>query len=147
MAAQIGTMQVTEQLDALRVMGVAPKQILVAPRLIASIIGTPMLTAVFDFVAMIGAYILCVKMLELDEGVFWDKIGQITSPKDIVEGLLKSAFFGMFFSVICTYNGYYAEGGAKAVGEATNKGVVYSMVTIIVSDYFLTRLFRLILRA
>lgn len=143
MAARLGTMRVTEQIDALHVIGVSPKQYLIAPRIIAAILSTPILTAVFNFVAMIGAYILAIKILQLDEAVFWDKTRFWLDPKDINEGLFKAAVFGGLFSTICTFQGYHTRGGAKGVGDATNKGVVSSMVSIIVIDFFITKLFRI----
>lgn len=143
MAARLGTMRVNEQIDALDVMGVNTRQYLVGPRIIAAIITMPLLCAIFDFVAMIGSYILCVKLVQLDEAIFWDKIRNNLEVRHINEGLIKAAFFGIIFSVVCTYRGFFTTGGAKGVGEATNKGVVQSMVMIIVMDYFLTFLIRI----
>lgn len=147
MAARIGTMRVTEEIDALEIMGVNPKQYLVAPRIVAATICAPLLTGIFDFVAMVGSYMLSIKVLGLDEAVFFDKINLWLEPTHINEGLFKAACFGFIFSVICTYRGYTTKNGAKGVGDATNSGVVQSMVMIIVSDYFLTNLIRLYLRA
>lgn len=142
MAARLGTMRVNEQIDAIDVMGINPKQYLVSPRIAAAIVSMPLLTAVFDFVAMLGSYFLVVHLVHLDEAVFWQKIRDAIQIKHILEGLVKSAFFGLIFSAICTYRGFYTKGGAKGVGEATNRGVVVSMVMIIVLDYFLTSLIR-----
>lgn len=142
MAARLGTMRVNEQIDALDVMGVNTKQYLVSPRLVAALICMPLLTAVFDFVAMMGSYILCVKLVALDEAVFWQKIRDIVEVKHINEGLFKATIFGVVFALICTYRGFHTSGGAKGVGDATNQGVVQSMVMIIVLDYFLTNLIR-----
>jgi phospholipid/cholesterol/gamma-HCH transport system permease protein len=141
MAARLGTMRVNEQIDALEVMGVNTRQYLIAPRIWAAIICMPLLTAIFDFVAMLGSYLLCVKMVELDEAIFWDHVNAMINVRHINEGLFKAAIFGLFFAVICTYRGFHTKGGAKGVGEATNKGVVASMVMIIVMDYFLTNVF------
>jgi phospholipid/cholesterol/gamma-HCH transport system permease protein len=143
MAARLGTMRVNEQIDALDVMGVDTKQYLISPRIMATVICMPLLCAVFDFVAMVGAYILCVKMVELDPAIFWDRIRAMIEVRYINEGLIKSAIFGLVFSIICTYRGFYTTGGAKGVGEATNSGVVHSMVMIIVLDYFITSLIRI----
>ncbi len=142
MAARIGTMRVSEQIDALEVMGLDPKQYLVSPRILAAFISMPLLCGVFDFVAMTGAHILCVKMLGLDEAIFWDKIQLWLNPRDINEGLIKAAAFGLIFASICTYRGYNTRGGAKGVGEATNTGVVYSMVMIIIMNFFMTNIIR-----
>jgi phospholipid/cholesterol/gamma-HCH transport system permease protein len=143
MAARLGTMRVNEQIDALDVMGVNTKQYLIAPRIYAAVICMPLLTAIFDFVAMLGSWFLCVKLVELDEAIFWDKIKTTLEVRHINEGLIKAAVFGFVFSVICTYRGFYTTGGAKGVGEATNRGVVLSMVMIIILDYFLSNLIRM----
>jgi phospholipid/cholesterol/gamma-HCH transport system permease protein len=81
-------------------------------------------------------------LLGLDEAIFWDKIQVWLNPRDINEGLIKAAVFGVFFAAICTYRGYNTKGGAKGVGDATNAGVVHSMVLIIVANFFLTNLIR-----
>lgn len=142
MAARLGTMRVNEQIDALDVMGIQTKQYLISPRIFASIVCMPLLCAVFDFVAMVGAWFLCVKVVALDEAVFFDKVNSTLEIRHINEGLFKAAVFGLIFSVICTYRGYNTKGGAKGVGEATNQGVVTSMVLIIIFDYFLTSFLR-----
>jgi phospholipid/cholesterol/gamma-HCH transport system permease protein len=143
MAARLGTMRVNEQIDALDVMGVNTRQYLIAPRIAASVICMPLLTAVFDFVAMLGSWLLCVKLIQLDEAVFWQKIRDTVEVKHINEGLFKAAFFGLVFAVVCTYRGFNTTGGAKGVGEATNQGVVQSMVMVIILDYFLGNLIRI----
>jgi phospholipid/cholesterol/gamma-HCH transport system permease protein len=143
MAARLGTMRVNEQIDALDVMGVNTKQYLIAPRIAAAVICMPLLTAVFDFVSMVGSYFLCVKLVQIDEAVFWQKIRDMIEVRHINEGLFKAAIFGLVFSVVCTYRGFNTTGGAKGVGEATNQGVVQSMVLIIILDYFAGNLIRL----
>lgn len=143
MAARLGTMRVNEQIDALDVMGVNTKQYLIAPRIAAAVISMPLLTAVFDFVSMLGSYLLCVKLVQIDEAVFWQKIRDMIEVRHINEGLFKAAIFGFVFSVICTYRGFNTKGGAKGVGDATNQGVVQSMVMIIILDYFAGNLIRL----
>lgn len=142
MAARLGTMRVNEQIDALDVMGVNTRQYLIAPRIYATVLCMPLLTAVFDFMAMLGAWFLVVKLVELDEAIFWDRVQATLQFRDINEGLFKAAIFGLFFSVICTYRGFFTTGGAKGVGEATNRGVVTSMVMIIILDYFLMNIIR-----
>ncbi|MBC7465913.1 MAG: ABC transporter permease [Bdellovibrio sp.] len=143
MAARLGTMRVNEQLDALDVMGVNTKQYLIGPRIIAAIFCMPLLTALFDFMAMVGSWFLCTKLVGLDHAVFMSKIKDAVQIHHIIEGLAKSAIFGIFFAVICTYKGYNTTGGAKGVGEATNRGVVISMVSIIIIDYFLMNIIRI----
>ena len=143
MAARLGTMRVNEQMDALDVMGINTKQYLIAPRIIAAIICMPLLTALFDFMAMVGCWFLCIKIVGLDQAVFFEKIAQTVQVYHINEGLFKGAIFGLMFSVICTFKGFNTTGGAKGVGEATNRGVVMSMVSIIIIDYFLMNLIRI----
>jgi phospholipid/cholesterol/gamma-HCH transport system permease protein len=143
MAARLGTMRVNEQIDALDVMGVNTRQYLIAPRILAAILCMPMLTALFDFVAMVGCWFLCVKLVELDQAVFLQRINETVEIRHVIEGLIKSAVFGVVFSLVCTFRGFFTKGGAKGVGEATNRGVVVSMVLIIVLDYFLTNMIRI----
>ena len=144
MAARLGTMRVTEQIDALEVMGVEPQQYLISPRMLSATLSTPLLCAIFNFVAMIGCYFICIRLLELDEAVFWNKVQIWLEPRHLAEGLIKAAVFGFCFAVICTYNGFNTTGGAKGVGDATNKGVVNSMVMIIILDYFVTNILAII---
>ncbi|MBC7420493.1 MAG: ABC transporter permease [Bdellovibrio sp.] len=143
MAARLGTMRVNEQMDALDVMGVNTKQYLIAPRLIAAVICMPLLTALFDFMAMVGSWFLCTKLVGLDHAVFMQKIRETIEMRHINEGLIKAAIFGFMFAVICTYKGFNTTGGAKGVGEATNRGVVISMVSIIILDYYLMNIIRI----
>ncbi len=140
MAARIGTMRVTEQIDALEVMGVDPVQYLVSPRIIAATLVMPLLTGVFDFVAMAGCWLICVHLFGIDEASFWSTIREWLKPYHMYEGLFKAAIFGLFFAVICTERGYKTKGGAEGVGNATNEGVVTSMVLIIILDFFVTNL-------
>lgn len=142
MAARLGTMRVSEQIDAMEVMGVDPRQFLVAPRIIAAVITMPLLCAIFDFVAMMGAHFLCINVLGLDQAIFWDKIQLWLKPGDIFQGLLKAAVFGVTFAAVCTNRGFNASGGAKGVGEATNQGVVNSMVLIIILNFLMTSFIR-----
>ncbi|MCM2353510.1 MAG: ABC transporter permease [Pseudobdellovibrio sp.] len=144
MAARLGTMRVNEQMDALDVMGVNTKQYLIAPRLVAAVFCMPLLTALFDFMAMLGSWFLCTKIVGLDGAIFFEKIRQTVDFHHIGEGLIKSAIFGLLFAVICTYQGFNTKGGAKGVGEATNNGVVMSMVGIIIIDYFLMNIIRVV---
>lgn len=138
MAARLGTMRVSEQIDALEVMGVEPRQYLVAPRIVASVLTMPLLTGIFDFVAMFGSWLLCIQVLEMDEAAFFDRTQLWLEPSHINEGLFKAAVFGLFFAIVCTHRGFTTKGGAAGVGNSTNRGVVLSMVLIIVSDFFLT---------
>lgn len=142
MAARLGTMRVSEQIDAMEVMGVDPKQYLVAPRIVAAFFTMPLLCAIFDFTAMLGAHFLCINVLGLDKAIFWDKIQLWLNPGDIYQGLIKSAVFGLTFAGVCCNKGFNATGGAKGVGEATNQGVVNSMVLIIIINSLMTNFIR-----
>jgi phospholipid/cholesterol/gamma-HCH transport system permease protein len=137
MAANLGSMRVSEQIDAIEVMGVDPIRYLVSPRIMAAAITMPFLTGIFDFVAVLGSYFLCVKVLDIDDAIFWEKTNLWVNPNHINEGLIKAAVFGLIFASICCYRGFYTKGGAKDVGDATNRGVVLSMVLIIIVDFFL----------
>ncbi len=137
-ATEIGTMGVTEQIDALRSMAVNPVQYLVSPRLFASITMMPVLTLMFSLVGLIGAWFVAVVGLGLDEGVFKRRIIDAMVPWDVWSGLIKGAFFGLVITAISCHAGYTAEGGARGVGMATTKAVVYSSVAVLIFDYLLT---------
>ncbi len=138
MAAELGTMRVTEQIDALYTLSVSPIQYLVVPRIIAGIVMLPVLTIFSDFIGMVGGYFVGVKLLNINSGIFIAKIMQYVDLNDIFNGLVKSACFGLILTLIGCYKGFYASGGAKGVGRATTQAVVASSVTILISDYFLT---------
>jgi len=140
MAAQLGSMRVTEQIDALESMAINPVNYLIVPRVIATVVMLPILTAIFDFVGTAGSYIVGVQLLKIDSAIFIDKIRWYVDVKDIMEGLFKAAFFGLALSLISCYKGFNATGGAEGVGKATTNAVVASSVTILVSDYFITAL-------
>jgi len=140
MAAEIGTMRVTEQIDALSVMALNPIKYLVVPRVVASFLMLPILTVISDFLGIIGGYIVGVKMLGINEGAFMNRIEKGVDLADIYNGLVKAAVFGIILSVISCYKGYNTRGGAEGVGRATTEAVVLSSVTILISDYVLTSL-------
>ena len=140
MTAELATMRVTEQIDALRVMALNPIQYLVAPRMIASFIMLPVLTCISNFVGIVGGYIVGVKLLGINEGSFLSRIEKVLEFQDISNGLIKAAVFGVIMSVICCFKGFYTQGGAAGVGRATTEAVVASSVSILVADYVLTSL-------
>ena len=140
MTAQLGTMRVTEQIDAITVMALNPIKYLVTPRVIASFLMLPVLTAISNFVGIIGGYLVGVKLLGINEGAFVNKMEKILGLEDIYNGLIKAAVFGVIMSVICCYKGFNTKGGAEGVGRATTEAVVASCLTILVSDYVLTSL-------
>ncbi len=138
MAAELGTMQVTEQVDALKTMAVNPIHYLVVPRLIASVWMLPLLTGLFDGVGILGSYLVGVYLLRIPEGPFLNLMDYYLDPSDILQGLIKAFFFGCFLSLLSTWRGLSAQGGAEGVGRATTQAVVISSVTILILDFFLT---------
>ena len=138
MAAEIGSMKVTEQIDALRTMAVDPYQYLVAPRMIGCIFMVPLLTIVFNLIGILGAYLVSIFLLDIPSGPFWHHLNWYLDPEDVHGSIAKAAFFGFFISTISCYKGFHTDGGAEGVGRATTSAVVVSAVTILVVDYFLT---------
>ena len=140
MAAQLGTMRVTEQIDALHAMAVDPISYLVVPRLLASIVMLPALTVIFNFMGILGGLFVGIKVVGVTYGAMMSPIVEITDFYDLAHGLYKATFFGLFLSLIGCCKGYHAARGAVGVGRATTEAVVLSSVTILISDYFLTDL-------
>ena len=138
MAAEIGTMKVTEQIDALETMAVDPVQFLVVPRLWAATLMLPVLTVLYNFVGTIGAYLVGIYVLHIPEGPFLSKLYYYVDGDDFISGLVKAGIFGFFISLISCYEGFQTEGGAEGVGRRTTRAVVLSSVTVLVMDYFLT---------
>lgn len=138
MAAEIGTMKVTEQVDALSAMAVNPVHFLVVPRVIASTLMAPLLAGVFSYIGIIGAYFVAVDLLHIEPVTFQQKLVYYVDVDDVMGGLIKAAIFGFVLALISCYRGYRTEGGAEGVGRATTQAVVVSSVAILVMDYFLT---------
>jgi len=140
MAAEIGTMKVTEQLDAMETMTVNPIHFLVVPKVYASLIAFPLLTAAANVMGVAGAYVVGVLGLGVDSSGFFDQMYWFMDPVDIYSGFIKAVVLGFFISVICTFYGYHTERGAKAVGESTTQAVVTSALFIFFADYIMTDL-------
>jgi phospholipid/cholesterol/gamma-HCH transport system permease protein len=140
MAAELGTMRVTEQIDALYTMAVNPVHYLIVPRVTASVLVVPMLVVLSDFVGILGGYLVGVKLLGINSTLYIHKTVQFVEFADMANGLLKSAIFGFILSVVSCHFGFNARGGAAGVGRATTEAVVYSSVLILVFDYILTSL-------
>ena len=138
MAAELGTMRVTEQIDALSVMATNPVKHLIVPRIIASVFMLPILTIVSDFMGILGGYFVGVTILNINEGAFVKNVTRYVDLDDLYNGLTKAAVFGLILSVIGCYKGFNTSGGAEGVGKATTEAVVLASVTILISDYFLT---------
>jgi phospholipid/cholesterol/gamma-HCH transport system permease protein len=140
MATELGTMRVTDQIDALATMGISPIQYLVAPRVVACTVMAPLLDVLFNFIGLAGGWVIAVEIYQLDPGVFMDIIADWVDPSDLWGGMLKCTVLGFFVSVIACRKGFYASGGAAGVGQATTKAVVHGFVLIFIMDYFLTSL-------
>lgn len=138
MAAEIGTMRVTEQIDALSSMAVNPVKFLIVPRVLASIVVLPLLTIIADFIGIVGGYFTGVTMLGINAGAYVANMERYVKLEDIYHGLIKAAVFGLILSVIGCYKGYTTTGGAEGVGKATTESVVLSAVLILMANYFLT---------
>jgi phospholipid/cholesterol/gamma-HCH transport system permease protein len=139
-AAELGNMRVTEQIDALTTMAVSPVQYLLSPRLLAGVLMFPLLCIVYSTVGMIGAWFVAVKGLGIDPGIFIANIQEYMLPSDFWMGEIKAACFGFLVTAICGEQGYYASGGARGVGQATTRAVVQSAVALLIANYIITSL-------
>ncbi len=139
MAAELGNMRVTEQIDAIATMGVSPIQYLLTPRLLASTLMLPLLCVLYTTVGMAGSYLVAVVWLGGDPGIFLQSVRDFALPKDLYMGLIKAAVFGFMIAAISCRHGFYAKGGARGVGAATTRAVVESCVSILVVNYILTQ--------
>jgi len=143
--AEIGIQRISEQIDALSTMQIDPIRYLVSPRIAASIISFPLLTAFFDLIGIIGGYISGVLILGANAGTYLYRVQASTEMKDLTDGFIKAIVFAAIVSGVCCYQGYFAHmrvdsHGAKAVGMATTSAVVTSCVLILVADYVVTSL-------
>lgn len=138
MAAELGTMRATEQIDALDSMAVNPIKYLVSPRIIASLIAMPLLTAIFNVIGIFGSYVVGVGILGVSSGSFFSGMQSSIVFQDVYGGIVKSLCFGFIITWICCYKGFHAPPMATGVSQATTESVVLSFVLILVWDYFLT---------
>ena len=137
-ATELGTMRITEQIDALESMAVNPIQYLVLPRVIAAMIVTPVLTLLFFVIGMGGAYLVAVPFQHVDQGQWWANLQDIVQVRDVLQGFIKAIFFGFMVSLVGCYQGYNAKGGGRGVGMGTTRAVVIASVSTLVMDYFLS---------
>lgn len=142
--AELGSMAVTEQIDAMRALAADPVKKLVVPRVGALIFILPVLTLLADLVAMFGGLVMAVLEIGQSRVYYLNHIRSALSLSDIASGVGKTVFFGFFIGVIACYNGMQARGGADGVGKATTNTVVMSSIAVIISDFFLTKLFLLV---
>lgn len=140
MAAELGTMKVTEQIDALSSMAINPYRYLALPRILAISLITPMLTVIAEFASVFSGFLLAIFTMDIPLVTFLNGMKVNFSPVDLFGGLLKAVIFGIIIGISGTFNGFYARGGAKGVGSATTKAVVSASVLILIADYFVARL-------
>ncbi len=140
-AAEIGTMRVTEQIDALYTLSTNPIKYLVTPRILAGLISLPCLVFLGDIIGVLGGYLVCVYKLDFNPALYIANTFSYLKSDDVISGLVKSAAFGFIITSISCYHGFYCEKGAKGVGTGTTKAVVTSSILILLSNYFLTEFF------
>lgn len=138
--AELGTMNVTEQLDALYTLGTSPVKYLAVPRFIAVMIMIPILAALANIIGIIGGYLVARLQLHIASGTYWEEVKTFVDFNDVAHGLIKAFFFGLIIVTVACYKGFSCSGGAEGVGRATTASVVISMVLILVGDYFLSAL-------
>ncbi len=141
MAAEIGTMRVTEQIDALTTLSTNPFKYLIAPRLIAGIITLPMLVLVADIIGVYGGYLVGIHKLGFAPGTYLQSTFDFLEAKDVISGLVKASVFGFLISLMGCYHGFHSRGGAQGVGQATINAVVSASILILCSNYLITELF------
>jgi len=137
-AAEIGIMRTTEQIDALSLMGLSPLRYVVVPNLIASVLALPVLTAVFDVLGVLGGYVVGVWLLGLQSGTYFGEMSNYVEFNDIMGGTYKALVFGLLIGWVCCYKGYHSRSGAEGVSAATTQAVVNTSVLVLVCDYFVT---------
>lgn len=143
MTAELGTMKVTEQIDAMRAMAADPIKKLVAPKLMASLVMVPCLTLIGDALGILGGLFIAVYQLQLPAGIYTNDVLDSLTLGDVTSGVAKSFFFAFFITIAACYQGLNAKGGADGVGRATTNTVVVAAICVLISDFFLTKLFML----
>lgn len=138
MAAEIGTMKVTEQIDALRTLSTNPFKYMIAPRVIAGVLMLPFLVLVADIIGVMGGYLVSVYSLGFSEGPYLSNTFKFLERIDVISGLTKAAVFGFIISIMGCYFGYNSKGGAEGVGIATTNAVVSASITILLLNYIIT---------
>ncbi len=139
-AAEIGTMKVTEQIDALTTLSTNPIKYLVVPRLVAAVIAMPILVAIADSIGVFGGYVASTQSLGFNGSVYLNNTMAALAYKDVSSGLIKAAVFGFIIALMGCYNGFHSKGGAQGVGGATTNAVVSSSILILAANYILTNL-------
>jgi phospholipid/cholesterol/gamma-HCH transport system permease protein len=145
MAAELGTMKVTEQIDALRTLATHPVDYLVVPRLLATLVAVPLLTVEAIAIGIASGFGVGVGLLGIDAAYSWAYVVKYTDASEIYTGIIKSFIFGLSIALIGCYKGLFCEGGAEGVGKATTEAVVYASITVLMSNFFLTLLLNRVL--
>ena len=140
-AAEIGTMRVTEQIDALTTLSTNPIKYLVTPRLIAAVITMPVLVAIADSIGVLGGYVVGTTTLNFNGAVYLRNTADFVTQGDVVSGLIKASVFGFIIALMGCYHGFNSKGGAQGVGQATTNAVVSSSILILAANYLLTSIF------
>jgi phospholipid/cholesterol/gamma-HCH transport system permease protein len=138
MTAELGTMKVTEQIDALRTLAAHPVDTLVVPRFLALLASAPLLTAQSVVVGIISSWLVGVHLLGIDSAYYLVNMTRYTDPSDVLTGLIKSVVFGAIIAVVSCYKGLTCQGGAEGVGKATTEAVVVASISILITNFFLT---------
>jgi phospholipid/cholesterol/gamma-HCH transport system permease protein len=141
MASELGSMKVTEQIDAMRALGTDPSQKLVTPRLIATATVLPLLTIIADFLGLFGGFLIAYTLLNMTPAQYWNSAWQVLEYSDIAQGLLKPFSFAFVVALVGCYYGMQTTGGTQGVGRSTTRAVVVASVWIFVLDFFITRFF------
>jgi phospholipid/cholesterol/gamma-HCH transport system permease protein len=139
--AELGSMQVTEQIDALETLATNPIKYLVVPRFLALSLMLPLLTLYSDFIGILGSYMICVFKLGISSNMYIRVTAESLFYKDLFTGLFKTIFFGMIIALVSCYEGFNVQGGAEGVGRATTRSVVFSFIMIIIADCLFTAMF------
>ncbi|WP_223144615.1 MlaE family ABC transporter permease [Deferribacter autotrophicus] len=137
-AAEIGTMRVTEQIDALYALAIEPVQYLIVPRVLAGVIVMPILNVIAVFCGIVGGYFVGVEVLGINKTLFLETMYKYVEFEDLYNGIIKATVFGLVLTLVGCYKGFYTTGGAEGVGKSTTESVVMSCVLILVFDYILT---------
>jgi len=139
-ASEIGSMVVTEQVDAMRALGTDPSRKLVTPRMVAAVLTLPLLTVLGDLVGLVGGYVMASTTLHLTAAQFWNRALRSLDVGDIVQGMVKPLIFAFLLSTIACFTGLRVRGGTEGVGRATTSAVVAASVSILIVDFFITRI-------
>jgi len=142
--AEIGSMNVTQQIDAIRALGTSPIKKIVIPRVLGTVISLPLLTIIANIVGIFGGLVICSTELGLDPVFYYQKVIATITLTDFIVGVGKTLFFAVFISIVGCYYGMKTSGGTQGVGSATTKAVVTSSILVVISDFFLTKLFFII---